>query len=477
MAWTRVTFNNAIAPGPKAFDFDVNQFSVTPERQQAVDFSSPYYLVRQTVIALKSSKIANAKSVADLKSAKLGAQVGTTSFQAVNELIKPTHQPQVYNSNDDAKKALENGQIDGLVVDLPTAFYITGAELTDGKIVGQLPQVGTPETFGLVLDKGSPLTRCVSDAVDQLRSGGQLAELEKKWLADTAGAPNSRDPAGRRRAAPRPSSSTGSPGGGARASGRSWSPPRRPRCSACCWSSRSPARRAGTGSRQSFLDPAIAADALPDILRGLWLNVRLLFFCALGLARAGPGDRAAAYPAAARCSSRVRALATQLHVHVPRPAADHRDLRAHPRRAGAAAAGHAVGAGARRRGTGAHVLRLPRRGVPRRHRVGAPQPVRGGPVARADLPPGDAPRGAAAGGPPGGAAAAQRHGGAAEGRRPGLAGGADRRGTRGADRDRGALQLHAVHRRGGAVRAARHPADRGHRLGDAAGRPPAGRAA
>ncbi|WP_089256013.1 ABC transporter substrate-binding protein [Asanoa hainanensis] len=189
VAWTRVTFNNAIAPGPKAFDFDVNQFSITPERQLAVDFSSPYYLVRQTVISLKSSKIANAKTVADLKTAKLGAQVATTSYQAVAELIKPSTEPQVYNSNDDAKKALENGQIDGLVVDLPTAFYITAAELTDGKIVGQLPQVGTPETFGLLLDKGSPLTRCVSDAVDQLRNAGQLTELEKKWLADTAGAP------------------------------------------------------------------------------------------------------------------------------------------------------------------------------------------------------------------------------------------------------------------------------------------------
>ncbi|GIF71399.1 ABC transporter substrate-binding protein [Asanoa siamensis] len=189
VAWTRVTFNNAIAPGPKAFDFDINQFSVTPERQQAVDFSSPYYLVRQTVITLKSSKIANAKTIAELRSAKLGAQVGTTSFQAVTELIKPTGQPQVYNTNDDAKKALENGQIDGLVVDLPTAFYITGAELTDGTIVGQLPQVGTPETFGLLLDKGSPLTRCVSEAVDKLRDGGQLKELEQKWLADTAGAP------------------------------------------------------------------------------------------------------------------------------------------------------------------------------------------------------------------------------------------------------------------------------------------------
>ncbi|WP_203703090.1 ABC transporter substrate-binding protein [Asanoa iriomotensis] len=189
VTWTRVTFNNAIAPGPKNFDFDVNQFSVTPERQQAVDFSSPYYLVRQTVISLKSSKIANAKTIAELQGAKLGAQVGTTSYQAVNELIKPTTQPQVYNTNDDAKKALENGQIDGLVVDLPTAFYITGAELTDGKIVGQLPQVGTPETFGLLLDKGSPLTKCVSEAVDKLRNDGSLQRLEQKWLADTAGAP------------------------------------------------------------------------------------------------------------------------------------------------------------------------------------------------------------------------------------------------------------------------------------------------
>ena len=189
VTWTRVTFNNAIAPGPKNFDFDINQFSVTPERQQAVDFSSPYYLVRQTVITVKGSTIAGAKSLADLKSAKLGAQVGTTSFQAINELIKPTTQPQVYNSNDDAKKALENGQVDGLVVDLPTAFYMTGAELTDGAIVGQLPQVGTPETFGLLLDKGSPLTNCVSTAVDKLRNDGTLAELEKKWLAETAGAP------------------------------------------------------------------------------------------------------------------------------------------------------------------------------------------------------------------------------------------------------------------------------------------------
>ncbi len=187
--WTSVTFNNAIAPGPKAFDFDINQFSITPERRNAVDFSSPYYLVRQTVISTKGSKIAGAKTLAELKTAKLGAQVGTTSYQAINELIRPSTQASVYNNNNDAKAALVNGTVDGIVVDLPTAFYMTAAELDDGVIVGQLPQVGVPEQFGLVLDKGSPLTGCVSGAVDQLRQDGTLAVLEKTWLAGTGGAP------------------------------------------------------------------------------------------------------------------------------------------------------------------------------------------------------------------------------------------------------------------------------------------------
>ncbi|GAA4686817.1 amino acid ABC transporter substrate-binding protein [Phytohabitans rumicis] len=186
--WIRVTFNNAIAPGPKDFDIDINQFSITDERKQAVDFSGPYYLVRQTVIALKSSKIAGATSVSALQGAKLGAQVGTTSYQAITDLVKPTAKPAVYNSNDDAKKALQNGQIDGLVVDLPTAFYMTAAEIKDSVIVGQLPQVGVPEQFGIVLDKGSALTGCITQAVDQLRSAGTLSSLEKEWLAQAAGA-------------------------------------------------------------------------------------------------------------------------------------------------------------------------------------------------------------------------------------------------------------------------------------------------
>ena len=189
VTWTQVPFNNAIAPGPKAFDMDINQFSITDERKKAVDFSSPYYLVRQTVITIKGSPIAGASTIAALKNAKLGAQVGTTSYQAITDVIKPSTKPQVFNSNDDAKKALQNGTIDGLVVDLPTAFYMTAAELTGGRIVGQLPQVGVPEQFGIVLDKDSPLTQCVSKAVDQLRQDGTLAVLEKTWLAGTGGAP------------------------------------------------------------------------------------------------------------------------------------------------------------------------------------------------------------------------------------------------------------------------------------------------
>ncbi len=189
VTWVSVTFNNAIAPGPKSFDFDINEFSITPDRRTAVDFSSPYYLVRQTVITTKGSKIAGAKSIAELKNAKLGAQVGTTSYQAITDLIKPSGQPQVYNNNDDALAALKNGTIDGLVVDLPTAFYMTGAQLDNGVIVGQLPQIGVPEQFGLVLDKGSSLTDCVSQAVDQLRQDGTLAVLEKTWLAGDGGAP------------------------------------------------------------------------------------------------------------------------------------------------------------------------------------------------------------------------------------------------------------------------------------------------
>jgi polar amino acid transport system substrate-binding protein len=190
VAWVRVPFNAAVQPGPKTYDLDLNEFSITDERKQAVDFSSPYYDVKQAVVALNNSPVAGATSIAALKSAKLGAQVGTTSLDAITNQIAPTTKPSVFNSNDDAKLALTNGQIDALVVDLPTAFYVTSAELQNAKIVGQLPAgSGTPEQFGAVLDKGSALTTCVSQAVDKLRSAGTLTALEKQWLSTAGSAP------------------------------------------------------------------------------------------------------------------------------------------------------------------------------------------------------------------------------------------------------------------------------------------------
>ncbi len=188
--WARVPFNAAIQPGPKPFDLNLTEFSITDERRQAVDFSAPYYDVKQAVVALNGNPAAGATTAAELQSARLGAQVGTTSYDAINEVIKPTTAASVFNTNDDAKLALSNGQVDAIVVDLPTAFFITSAELENATIVGQLPAgTGTPEQFGAVLDKNSPLTPCVSEAVEALRSAGTLASLEDQWLTSAGSAP------------------------------------------------------------------------------------------------------------------------------------------------------------------------------------------------------------------------------------------------------------------------------------------------
>ena len=184
--WVRVPFNAAIAPGPKTFDANLNEFSITEERKQAVDFSSPYFDVTQAVVTVKSSPAAQVKTLDGLKGIKLGAQVGTTSYTAAKALNPAVA---VFNNNDDAKAALTNGQIDAVVLDLPTAFEVQ-SELTDGVIVGQLP-AGTEkaEQFGIVLDRGSPLTACVSKAVDELSNAGELANLQKEWLTGAGSAP------------------------------------------------------------------------------------------------------------------------------------------------------------------------------------------------------------------------------------------------------------------------------------------------
>ncbi|MFE5037308.1 ABC transporter substrate-binding protein [Streptomyces sp. NPDC056683] len=190
VVWQSVPFNKAFAPGVKTFDFDINQVSISAERKKAVDFSSGYYDVRQAVVALKGSKAAKATSIAGLKSLKLGAQVGTTSLNYISDVVKPSQEAAAFSKNDQAISALKNGQVDAIVVDLPTAFYVTAAQVTNAKIVGQFEnQSGTPEQFGLVLDKGSGLTSCVTSAVDALRKDGTLAKLEKQWLSDAVDAP------------------------------------------------------------------------------------------------------------------------------------------------------------------------------------------------------------------------------------------------------------------------------------------------
>lgn len=186
VVWVRSTFDQAIAPGPKDFDVNLQQFSITPERAENVDFSSPYYETTQVVITVEGSPAASATSIADLKDLLIGAQTGTTSFDAIEEQIAPTAGAQVFNTNDDAKLALQNGTVDAIVVDLPTAFYLTGVELDGGKIVGQLPATSGGDEFGLVLAKDSPLTADVTAAVDALREDGTLDELATTWLGGDA---------------------------------------------------------------------------------------------------------------------------------------------------------------------------------------------------------------------------------------------------------------------------------------------------
>ena len=181
--WEVVPFNTSYAPGAKNFDFDINQISITPERAEVVDFSDGYYSVNQAVVAFNDSPIAGATTIAELKDAKLGAQVGTTSLDFVTEVVAPSAEPYVFNDTNDAKSALSNGQIDGIVVDLPTAYYITAVEFEDSKIVGQFPAQEGGEEFGLLFEKGNPLVTCVNKALTSLKDSGELQQIQDTWLA------------------------------------------------------------------------------------------------------------------------------------------------------------------------------------------------------------------------------------------------------------------------------------------------------
>ena len=188
--WIRTTFDGAIAPGPKNFDFNIQQYSITEERAKVVDFSSAYYKSNQSIVSFKGSKIEGVASIADLqaKNPKLGAAVASTSLDAIENQLGL--KPQVFNDNAAAVAALKNGQIDGLVVDLPTAFYLSAVEVPNGIIVGQLENSESADAgAGLLLAKDSPITSCVTQAVDAIRDNGTLATITEKWLAASAGAP------------------------------------------------------------------------------------------------------------------------------------------------------------------------------------------------------------------------------------------------------------------------------------------------
>ena len=186
--WTVEPFNSSYAPGPKDFDFDVNQISITPKRSEQVDFSSPYYEAEQAVVALKDSDVAGATSLADLQDASIGVQIGSTSLDAVNASVQPTDEPQVFDTSNDVVSALKNGQVDAIVVDVPTAYFLTATQVPEAETVGQFPAPGGDQ-WGALLEKDSPLTACVSQAIDSLDASGELAAIEKKWMSDVTNAP------------------------------------------------------------------------------------------------------------------------------------------------------------------------------------------------------------------------------------------------------------------------------------------------
>ena len=184
VVWTSTGFDEAIAPGEKDFDFNIQQYGITEDREEVVDFSDGYYTVQQAIVAAPDSDIASAESLADLEDAKLGAAVGTTSLDYIDEVIAPSQEAAVFDDTAAASSALAAGQVDGLVYDLPTAFYITAVEIPDASIVGILPVVGEAEELGMLFEDGSPLVPCVNEALAAVEESGDLAALQEEWLAN-----------------------------------------------------------------------------------------------------------------------------------------------------------------------------------------------------------------------------------------------------------------------------------------------------
>jgi len=188
--WVTVPFNTSYKPGPKEFDFDINQISITPARAEVVDFSDGYYQAAQAVIALADGPAAGATTLAELADLKLGAQTGTTSLTAIRDVIQPAEDPAVLEDTNIAKQQLLSGQVDAILADLPTAFYITAVEIPKASIIGQFqPDTGEQEEFGMLFEKGNPLVECVNEALAAMEADGSLDAIEQEWLSDTVGVP------------------------------------------------------------------------------------------------------------------------------------------------------------------------------------------------------------------------------------------------------------------------------------------------
>jgi polar amino acid transport system substrate-binding protein len=188
VTWTYVPFARSFRPGRKPFDFYITQVSFAPERERVVDFSKSYYFVNQAVVGVKGRPVTRARTLAALRPYRLGAQLGTTSYNYITRFIRPSSTPRAYDTNDLAIQALKNGQIDGIVVDLPTAFFVTAVQVPNGTIVGQLPTRGAKERFGLVFEQGNALRTCVNRAIDRLWRNGTIKALQRRWLARVGGA-------------------------------------------------------------------------------------------------------------------------------------------------------------------------------------------------------------------------------------------------------------------------------------------------
>jgi polar amino acid transport system substrate-binding protein len=180
LKWVSEPFDSSYAPGPKRFDFDINEVSVTPDRAKVVTFSISYYATTQSIVALETDAIVKHHSPADLRTYLYGDQIGTTGLAYIYAQIHPTREPRIYNTLDEAVAALQTKQVDAIVVDTPDGQYMATSEVKNGVQVGQFPSTG--EHYGLLFSKGNPLVSCVDSALTVMTNDGTLAKFSKQYL-------------------------------------------------------------------------------------------------------------------------------------------------------------------------------------------------------------------------------------------------------------------------------------------------------